>query len=374
MEYLLLVMALPVLWPFVAKALWGNEITLQELALNVLIAGLLSAAVYQAGKFYQTADSEILNGEVLSKASERVSCSHSYRCNCRETCTGSGSSRSCSTTCDTCHEHGYDVDWVLKTSVGNITIDRVDRQGIHEPARFSRATKGDPVAKTHLFTNYVKGAPESLFNTDKGGAAERYLSTVPAYPLAVYDYHYVNRAVSVGVQVPDLTEWNRDLAVMLKRVGPAKEANVVVLFVNNPDPNYAESVRKAWLGGKKNDVIVVLGAPEYPKLSWARVVSWTDVELFKVQLRDALLDQEQIVRPAVLGVIEQSIMSSFKRKSMKDFEYLKSEIAPPTWVIAAAVLLGLVASVVLSLYFAEKLGSTRYQGRPGVRRSNFRIR
>lgn len=363
MEYILLVVALPMLWPFVARALWGRAISLQELAINMVVAGLLAAGVYGMGRYYQTADVEVLNGQVLSKASERVSCSHSYSCNCREVCTGSGQNRSCSTTCDTCYEHPYDIDWVLKTSLGRVEINRVDRQGVYEPARFTRAQSGDPVAKLHAFTNYVKGAQESLFNADKGGTSERYLTQVPAYPAALYDYHYVDRVLSVGVSVPELNRWNRDLAEMLKRVGPAKEANVVVLFVNNADPNYMESLKKAWLGGKKNDVVVVFGVTRYPAIEWVRVMSWTDAELFKVQLRDALEDLKEVSRQEVLATIEKAVANSFQRKHMKDFEYLRSEIAPPAWVIGLAVALGLIVSVVLSMYFADKFERSPYRSR-----------
>lgn len=363
MEYIFLVVALPMLWPFVAKAIWGGAISIQELAINVVVAGLLAAGVYHMGRYYQTADVEVLNGQVVSKASERVSCSHSYSCNCRQVCTGSGQSRSCSTTCDTCYEHSYDMDWVLKTSLGRVEIDRIDRQGLSEPARFTRAHSGDPVARLHSFTNYVKGAQESLFNADKGGAADRYLAQVPAYPAALYDYHYVDRVLSVGVAVPELNSWNRDLAEMLKRVGPAKEANVVVLFVNNGDPNYMESLKKVWLGGKKNDVVVVFGVTSYPAIDWVRVMSWTDAELFKVQLRDALEDLKEVSRQDVLTTIEKAVASSFQRKHMKDFEYLRSEIAPPAWVIALAVVLGLAVSVLLSMFFAEKFERSPYRSR-----------
>lgn len=360
MEYLFLVMTLPVLWPFVAKLKWGREFSWSEMVLNVIIAGALTAGVYELGRYTQTADVELLNGEVLSKASEKVSCSHSYSCNCREVCSGSGQNRSCSTKCDTCYEHFYDVDWVLHSNVGNITIDRVDRQGVQEPARFSRARAGDPVARQHVFTNYIKGAPDSLFNTRKGSAMDTYLSQVPAYPMSVYDYHYVNRVLTVGVAVPELNAWNRDVADLLKKVGPSKEANIVILFAGNGDPMFAESVKKAWLGGKKNDVVVVMGTPSYPRIDWVQVLSWTDVELFKVQLRDELMDLKEVSRPAVMAVLDKQISGAFKRKSMKDFEYLKSEVQPPLWAVIMAVVLGLGASVLLSLYFTDHFGPRSY--------------
>ena len=103
-----------------------------------------------------------------------------------------------------------------------------------------------------------------------------------------------------------------------------------------------------------------MGTPSYPRIDWVQVLSWTDVELFKVQLRDELMDLKEVSRPAVMAVLDKQISGAFKRKSMKDFEYLKSEVQPPLWAVIMAVVLGLGASVLLSLYFTDHFGSRSY--------------
>lgn len=371
MTTLALLLVFPLAWPFVAKALWKHEITLGEMALNLLIGVAVVSGGWALGRYAQAADTEIINGQLTSKSGDRVSCDHSYRCNCRQTCTGTGKDRSCSETCDTCYEHSYDVDWNLHTTVGDVTIDRVDRQGLSEPPRFSRALVGDPIAKTHSFQNYIKAAPDSLFNAlqDKQ-VLEQYKSVVPAYPDGIYDYHYVNRVLSVGVPVPDLAAWNRDLAMRLRTLGPSKQANVVIVFTREKDAQFANGLRAAWLGGKKNDVVVVLGTPSYPTIDWVRVISWTDKEVFKVQLRDALLDLKTIDQKTVLDTIEQRVAKDFVRKHMADFAYLKNQIEPPGWAIALLVVLSIVASVGSSLYLARN-NVTSNGLRGGLRRYRF---
>jgi hypothetical protein len=357
MVSLLLIVAFPLCWPFIAKMIWGRSLNWQEMAINVAVAVALAGGTYWAGLAYQTMDREVWNGEVVSKTREEVSCSHSYSCNCKQVCSGSGKDRSCSTSCDTCYEHINDYDWVLKTNVKeDIDIDRVDRQGVHMPPRFAAAKAGDPVAVTKMFTNYVKAVPESLFNVDKGMQHEAsFAGMLPEYPLSVYDYHYLNRAISVGVPVPDIQQWNIDIANTLKKLGPSKQANLIVLFVKSSDPNYVYALQKHWLGGKKNDVVVMLGSTEYPKLDWVRVMSWTDEEIFKVTLRDSLQDLEFINRERMIPIISDTTVKLFKRKHMRDFEYLKTEIEPPTWVMALAVALGVISSLLLSMHFAGKL-------------------
>lgn len=354
MGTLSLLLIFPILWPFAAAALWKSRITPMELALNLTVGCLISVAGYYASLSLQALDVEVHNGRVTSKEQDQVSCSHSYSCNCRQSCTGTGASRSCIQTCDTCYEHSHDYDWVLHTEVGNITLDRIDRQGAAEPPRYSRAKRGDPVAVTKNYESLIKAAPDSLFNASSEKMLKaRYAEQLLNYPSEVQDYHYVNRVLTQGVSLPEQAAWNQGLQDMLATLGPRKQVNAVLVFSKEPDPQYAEALRAHWLGGKKNDVVVVFGTPGYPKISWVRVFSWTDRELFKVELRDELQAMESVDRPAVLALLSQKIETSFARKSMKDFEYLRNEIQPPLWVAILLAAVSLVASVFLSRYFAR---------------------
>lgn len=344
-EILLLLLIVPVGWPFIAKAVWGREYSFQELALNILLASALAGGVWAAGRYSQMRDIEIINGAVTSKYRATVSCSHSYSCNCSTDSKGNQS-------CSTCHEHFNDYDWVLRTSANNenLTISRTDRQGAMEPWRYTRANVGDPVAVEHAHVNYVKAASSSLFH-DKGATLTPL--ALPAYPNSVYDYHYVKRALSAGVAVPDLEQWNTDLAMTLRELGPQKQVNFVVVFANTDSPAYAQALEHAWLGGKKNDVVVVLGTPKYPTISWVRVLSWTDRQDFKVALRDHLLDLKTVDRDKVMAFLKADTQAAFVRKNMEDFAYLKYEIDPPLWVSILAFLLSSMSSVGLSYYFSK---------------------
>lgn len=360
MASLALLLAFPMIWPFIAKLRFKHEYTLAELVLNLVVVSALVAGVYAAGRYSQSADVEVLNGQVTGKERDRVSCEHSYSCNCVESCSGSGENRSCSTTCQTCHEHAADYDYNLFTSAGNLKISRVDRQGSKIPPRWTAANVGDPVAKTNGHTNYIKGAPDSLFSAAaEQSALSRYGASVPAYPSNIHDVHYLNRVIAVGVSVPALAQWNQELAERLRALGPRKQVNWVVVLTNEGSPSFADAVRVKWLGGKKNDVIVVLGVPQYPKLSWVRVLSWTDKELFKVQLRDDLLALGDVDQAAVFDLMERHTAGGYLRKDMADFEYLANEIQPPTWVLVLAGLLGVVGSVGLSLILANNGVSTQ---------------
>lgn len=354
MEMLALLLVFPLLWPFAAKALFKHEYTLGELGLNIVIVVAIVSAGWYAGRYSQMVDEEVLNGQLVSKDTQKVSCEHSYQCNCREVCSGSGQNRSCSQTCDTCYEHSYDFDHNLRTTAGDLKVPRIDRQGSKIPPRWTAATIGDPVAISHDFENYIKAAPDSLFSAvAEQTVLAQFGAQVPAYPLGIFDLHYLNRVLATGVSVPDLADWNKDLAMRLRTLGPAKQVNWIVVITKEPSPLFAEALRVKWLGGKKNDVVVVLGAPAYPKLEWARVVSWTDQALFKVQLQDDLMDLPELTHAGVLNLVEKHTAATFKRKPMADFSYLLNEIVPPTWVIVLLALGGALGSVALSFVLAR---------------------
>lgn len=369
METLVFLLIFPLAWPFVAKLIWGHELTVREIGINVAIGVVVVTVGWFGGRAAMTSDFEVHNGEVLRKEIQPVSCEHSYSCNCREDCsTDSTGRRSCSTTCDTCYEHLRDFDHVLVTNVGDVEIDRVDRQGVSVPPRYESARIGDPVALRKHFVNYIKGAPDSLFNAlAERSAHQQFHASLPAYPDQVYDYHYVNRVLTTGPVIPDLANWNAQLAQLLRKLGPGKQANAVVVFTSSTDSAYADALRAEWLGGKKNDVVLVIGAPNYPEIAWTRVVSWTDNELFKSHLEQGVRDLKTATPEAVLGVLFEKTMAEFERKHMKDFEYLKWSIEPPTWLLWLLFVLSIVASVGASIWLSRN-NERVYGGMPRLRR------
>lgn len=351
MDALYLLLLFPIAWPFVAKRIWSRDISWREMGLNVGIVVLAVVALWAGGRSIMAYDVEIWNGQVTSKAQVWVFCEHSYECNCKEVCSGSGKDRTCSKQCETCHEHFNDWDWRVRTDIGDFTVSRIDSRGSFEPPRWTAVRPGQPVAFEHSFTNYIKAAPDSLFNK-KGSTMGQYEKLLPKYP-SVYDYHYADRVIPVGVTVADLKEWNTRLALSLRDLGPKKQANVIIVLASISGEEYSHALEEHWLGGKKNDIVVVLGVPEYPAIAWARVVSWTDKEIFKVALRDALLDLKVLDAGKVVATIERHVTESFVRKPMEDFKYLWHDVRPPTWLLAIIFVISIAGSVGLTFVFRQ---------------------
>lgn len=339
---------------FCIRRLLQNVFCVKEAVLAsgaLLVLGMLVVAVsFFIGVGFKTSDVQILNGQITGKTREHGHYVESYQCNCREICSGSGNSRTCSTTCDTCYRDHYTVTWDCLSTVGTIRIEHLDSlfrsvYNTPDPAAFTNAYIGEPVAKTATYKNYIKAAPNTLFRPAAKELKEKFAKLVPAYPINVYDHYKINRVVQVGVNIPDVSIWENKLREVLKTLGPTKQVNVVLVVVNTDDPNYVYALRDAWLGGKKNDVVLVVGITDYPKISWVDVISWTDRELFKVVLRDSVRNLGEMQVDPVIDILKDSITTEFTRKRMRDFEYLEAEIDPPGWVLTTMVIVILLINV-----------------------------
>lgn len=345
----LAIIAFLLLMSILAKIVFSKTISFGEMGITMVATLLISSIVWFTGSWSQTADIEIWNGEVIKKERVHDSYLESYSCRCRTVRSG----KSTTTHCDTCYRRHYTVEWNCITNVGTIEIDSEDETDddvydLPDPERYKIIQKGDPVAKESYYTNYIKAVPDSLFHKINTKTYEKH---IPIYPDDVYDFYKINRVIPVGVNIPDLKEWNHELSLILRKLGPQKQANVVIVFTNIADQSYLYALEGTWIGGNKNDIIVVIGTSSYPKIDWVGVSSWTDSELFKVELRDSIYSLTNVDRKAILSLIDEKTSKLFVRKQMKDFEYLKDRIEPPTWAIFLCFILGVITLVGCSVYF-----------------------
>lgn len=302
-------------------------------------------------------DTEIWSGRVTTKDKEWTPCTHSYQCRCRTetSCSGSGKDRSCTSheVCDTCYEHTNDWDWVVRTSnKETIYIDRVDRQGAYTPPRWAAVQINEPTAQPHHYTNYIKAAPDSLFRHQ--GLTTKYAGKLPPYPGKVHDYYHINRLVTQGVSV-DNTPWNQGLMNINADIGAKKQVNMIVVLTNL-EPEWFYALEEAWVGGKKNDAILVIGVdPDAGKQRWANVMAWTTDKALETKLSSEIMSQPNLDAESTLGVFRKVVEENYKRKPMADFAYLKASIQPSGTQYIIAVIINIIIAILLTLAFHFKV-------------------
>jgi hypothetical protein len=155
----------------------------------------------------------------------------------------------------------------------------------------------------------------------------------------------------IGVSVPNRKEISNSLSILNGSFGAAKQVNIILVATDVEDLFYAEALRESWLGGKKNDVVVVVGMPHFPEIGWASVISWSKSEDMKINIRDKLLDLKTWDSNSVVNILRQEIGNRFVRRRWKDFDYLESTIEPTIAMQWTLGILGLILSLGLSIYF-----------------------
>ncbi len=337
----------------------SDQIDWRKLLIMLGILLVFSGASMAICYYGNTRDVETWNGVISSKKREEVSCSHSYKCHCYQSCTGSGKDQRCTEVCSTCYDHSYDVDWHASTSNGErINVPREDRQGLTMPHRWSAISVGEPTAIPHSFVNLIKGAPGTLFR--KTGQEGKF--ALPSYP-KVYDYYRMDRLIADHGTVPDPIHWNAELSAINARVGSRKQVNAMVVITRQPR-EFFYALEQSWIGGKKNDAILVIGVGSDLKPIWTEVMAWVLDETFRVKLKDEALNLPKVERDSVLPLFERNIMELYQRKPMHDFAYLKASIVPTTTQWVVVVLLGIlmtVGMVYLAINYDSLRGFRSYQ-------------
>lgn len=356
MEALLILLLFPLAWPFIAKRIWHSTINWTEMTVQIVLVSAITTGVWHLGKYGQTRDVEIWNGYITSKDRDHGHYLRPYECNCYESCSGTGSSRTCTRHCSTCYEDRYTVTWSAESTVGYIQFEHLDSgfmsvYNTPDPAVYKRCKIGEPASREHAYTNYVQAVPESLFHDDRA-SLKKFEGKIPSYP-RVYDFYRINRVVGDLAGHTAASNINERLNNVLKTDGGKYQVNVVVVLTDIDDPSYRYAVEQAWLGGNKNDVIVVVGL-DGDTITWSDTITWAlnkGNELLSIKLRDGVKELETLDPDKFVTLVSTNIGEHFTRPEMAQFEYLKDEIDPPLWVIILAIILAVGGSLGLSVVF-----------------------
>jgi hypothetical protein len=80
---------------FIALRVFPHRVTLKEVGIGVAVQAVVISVFHFVVSYSSGLDVQVLNGEITNKENRRVSCSHSYPCNCVTHCSG-GKHRTCS--------------------------------------------------------------------------------------------------------------------------------------------------------------------------------------------------------------------------------------------------------------------------------------
>jgi len=279
---------------------------------------------------------EFWNGIVISKTRDKVSCQHSYSCNCDDD------------GCDTCYDHPYDFSYFVHDSAEQkYEIARIDPQGKKIPERWEEVKVGDSTTSKHYYENYIKASKGSLFKRE----AKYEEISVPAYPGTVSDYYKCNKIIADNVVVSNLDNYQYQLSDLNGKLGPTKECNIIIVLVKKQSRNFYYALNQQWEGGNKNDIIIIISVDDSNTIEWSDIICLAESDLFRVKLRNQILDIKTLDMSKILEVTKSNVLKYYQRKEMKNFEYLMSTVQPNGIQLLITLIINTIICLGLTIYF-----------------------
>ena len=361
MSHLILLLLIPAVMGGLAHLLLNASITKKEYLLLVGIGSTAAVGGFFLARWGALQDTELWNGRITEKLHGSEGC-----CHCRQvcaTCTDSkGQSYSCR--CHTVCDHSHDLYWALAVNTGDrLTIESCEPPWASAPNAWTNAYVGEPAAVPHGYTNYLLADPDSLLRQEGGADGER-AAGVPPYPNG-YGFYKVNRFVQfAGAPTnPEVAaKWRAALDELNADLGAKLQVNIVALATTTNDWTVAKAVEAAWIYGKKNDLIFVLGVPDGKTIAWAEVVTISRVEALRLATREKLRGLPIDAVRTLDGVLRGLVADHWHRTPMSEFEYLASAASPSgPWLVALYSLVLLLTAGLIAWGHHEDVFQERYR-------------
>lgn len=317
-----------------------DTISVKEFALQLLISIVLAVTGWMLARHFSMKSTEHWNGRIISKDAGTESC-----CHCRTVCDARDKEGKCTSSHEEC-DHIYDNWWSVDVSTGDTLTDGCNGSS-SPPSWWAAAYVGEPASVPHSYMNYLKADPESLLHRS---ADPKDLDSVPPFP-EVHGYYKASKVVTHnGIRAPQ--HWQAQLMELNAKLGELRQVDITVVLTTGKGPEFAYAVEAKWLYGPKNALIVVMGT-DRKIITWARVVTISNVEELAISLRDELPGRP-LDDPDLIKFIGQQVEEKFQRKPMADYEYLASAARPRGWWLFGLYVLTLAISGGLTLFMHAK--------------------
>ncbi len=195
-----------------------------------------------------------------------------------------------------------------------------------------------PATINKSFKNKIKATP-NLFQFSKVP------TNINVFPWPNnYNWNQSGRLIGTASVLIDILKFDQ----LNSKVGPLKRVNLIVIGMGNKDESYGEYQQAAFLGGKKNDLVICFGGGSRTKsASWVKAFGWTEKELVKRNLETIFLTNP--INDDILYLVEQEVRQNYTIKDWKKFDYIK--IYPPSWVFLTYAVLMFLTQGGLYVYF-----------------------
>lgn len=329
-------------------------------AASLLLVGICKLIAGQIG----LKDTEVWNHWVVDVRYYEPWDEYIHRTCSYETCSGSGNNRTCTT-------HYYDCSYVADHAEYWAMVDSEENSFKISQEKYQALVKKFDVRPFFVELNrnyhsydgnmYKAPWPGTAATLEPNNTEHSYPNRVQA-ARSVFDYETIEeeQAKALGLfDYPEVTVFdypsvlgdcgpntkgaNANLRHWNAILGRPKELRMWLLCTPSKDVNFGQQQEAYWVGGNKNEAVVVLGD------GWTHVFSWTDNKTPLIEIRNfATTNRDPLLITNFMG---DKLASGFVRKHFEDFNYLTIE--PPTWYIVLTFCLVVLLNAGVSFFVIE---------------------
>lgn len=120
-----------------------------------------------------------------------------------------------------------------------------------------------------------------------------------------------------------------ELEVLNALYGSKYQCRVLFLVFKDKPKSIAFDQRDYWQNGNKNELVICIGTKNN-KLDWCEVFSWSESDVFKVELRDKIMSDfgKSPDIKSYTSFLRSEIPKKWKRKEFEDFNYITINVSP----------------------------------------------
>lgn len=184
-----------------------------------------------------------------------------------------------------------------------------------------------PSTERWTFENRIKAAP-SVFSFAKVPPNSGVYGYPPNGDFMRSDRLLGSAATSIPV---------RDFDLLNSELGPRKKVNLILIGFGVRPEQVAHWQQAAWIGGKKNDLVICYGGGTAAKPEWCYVFGWTESELCKKNIQTEILNSG--VNVQLLPILREEIVRNYRIKDWTKFDYITVElpVSHVIWFVIAMI-------------------------------------
>ncbi len=163
-----------------------------------------------------------------------------------------------------------------------------------------------------------------------------------------------------------MAEAEKLLSLTNAKLGRSKQIRLWILIFKDQPLDAGFDQRDYWKGGNKNEFTLTIGVNAAHEVQWCYPISWTEVDILKVDARNFVIEQKgkKLNLVSIVNWLTKECDERFIRKEFVDFAFLT--VDPPLWGYILTFVLTTLMNIGLSWFivvneFEEESGERKFR-------------